>query len=156
MDLRKIRKLIELLEESSLAEMEIESGDERIALRRASAGQWEMTPAVASSVMQAGVPLSAPPPASAEVQAAPEENEEAGSPITSPIVGTFYEAASPSAPPFAKNGQRVSKGDVLCIVEAMKMMNEIKAPHSGTVTVIEARNAYPVEYGQVLMYIKED
>lgn len=152
MDLRKIRKLIELLEESTLAEMEIESGDERIALRRVSSGQWQAAPMpLAPPEMQ----QAPPPPADESGQQASSTSEISGTPVTSPIVGTFYEAASPGAPPFVKSGQQVAKGDVLCIVEAMKMMNEIKSPHSGTVTVIEARNSHAVEYGQVLMYIKE-
>lgn len=153
MDLRKIRKLIELLEESTLAEMEIESGEERIALRRAGAQQAGAAPAFAP--VPVGAPTQAEAPPETE-QSSAEQDAELGLPVTSPIVGTFYTAASPGAPPFVADGQKVAKGDVLCIVEAMKMMNEIKSPHSGTVTSIQVGNAHVVEYGQVLMYIKED
>ena len=147
MDLRKIKKLIELLEESSLEEMEISSSDERILLRRPKLG--------GASPIQSLAPMQSAAESEPVAASPPQRSEEKtlGEPVTSPIVGTYYEAPSPGSKPFISPGKRVAKGDTLCIIEAMKMMNEIKAPETGTVASIEVQNAQAVEFGQVLLYL---
>ncbi|MGI9346198.1 MAG: acetyl-CoA carboxylase biotin carboxyl carrier protein [Gammaproteobacteria bacterium] len=159
MDLRKIKKLIELLENSQLSEMEITMGDEEICLRRHASVSAAMAPA---ALPMTATDMVASMHANREVQPVQtqggdieiSEPEPDGEPVTSPIVGTYYSAPAPDAKLFIRVGQRVAKDDVLCIVEAMKMMNEIKAPHAGTVVSIEVQNAQPVEYGQVLLYLE--
>ena len=158
MDLRKIKKLIELLEDSTVAEMEITSGDEHIALRRTSQNQGGIQPVAALHPMPAAA-TQTQAPAAGDTTDAGESSErgrdEDNEPITAPIVGTYYEAPSPGAKPFVRPGQRVAKGDILCIIEAMKMMNEIKAPFAGTAVSVEVHNAQAVEFGQVLMYLQK-
>ncbi len=149
MDIRKIKKLIELLEESNIGEMEIREGEESIRISRAGTTAW--TP-----------PAPAPQPA-APAQAAPEQPvgaTEADAPVTpsghivrSPMVGTFYRASSPGATPFVEEGQQVKAGDVLCIVEAMKMMNQIEADKSGTVGAILVEDGEAVEFDQPMITI---
>ncbi len=159
MDIRKVKKLIELLEESDIDELEIHEGEESVRISRH--GQ-KQAPLAAAPYPPAGyaVPVS-PSPAAAPVQqptevAQPVSNGEpalSGHLIKSPMVGTFYAASSPSAPDFVKEGQSVNVGDVLCIVEAMKMMNQIKADKAGTVQAILVENGQPVEYDQPLFTI---
>jgi len=148
MDIRKVKKLIELLDESGIAEIEITEGEESVRISR-----------YASSVVPAPAPamVAAPaaPPAAVAAPAAPAEAEEEGHAVTAPMVGTFYSAPSPGSPPFVQVGDRVSEGDTLCIVEAMKMMNQIEAEVSGTVKSIRAQNGEPVEYGQILFVIDQ-
>lgn len=151
MDLRKVKKLIELLEESSLAEMEIQSGDEHITLKRTTSVQ---TVNQLAPVMPLMPEYQQPAADASSENDAPASSDDQREPITAPIVGTYYEAHSPGSKPFVRIGQKVAKGDTLCIIEAMKMMNEIKAPFAGTVASIEPSNAQPVEYGQVLMYLE--
>jgi acetyl-CoA carboxylase biotin carboxyl carrier protein len=150
MDIRKVKKLIELLEESGVAEIEIHEGEESVRISRYAAA----APAFA---MHAAAPL----PLQAPVQAAPvaleapaAEAVPAGHKVTSPMVGTFYRASSPGTPPFAEIGQRVNVGDTLCIIEAMKMLNQIEADQAGTVKAILVDNGEPVEYGQALFVIE--
>jgi acetyl-CoA carboxylase biotin carboxyl carrier protein len=148
MDIRKVKKLIELLEESGIAEIEIKEGEESVRISRAPSG----TPQV---IMQPGFAPAAPAPAPAPT-AAPAAEAEAlppGHVVTSPMVGTFYRAPSPGAKPFVDVGQRVSVGDTLCIIEAMKMLNQIEADRAGVVTAILAENGNPVEFGQPLFVI---
>ncbi len=150
MDIRKVKKLIELLEESGIAEIEIHEGEESVRISRSSQ--------IAAPMMQAA-PVAAAPvaPAAAPAPAAAESSEPAlpsGHQVTSPIVGTFYRSPSPSAKAFVEVGHSVNAGDTLCIIEAMKIMNQIEADKSGVVKAILAENGQPVEYGQPLFIIE--
>ena len=149
MDLRKIKTLIQLLQESELAEIEIKDGEESVRLSRAST----VTPAAAApTVAVAAAPPTSPEPAPAPEPAPPAQPE--GEQVTSPMVGTFYAAPSPTSPTFVKLGDRVSAGDVLCVIEAMKTMNHIESEYSGEVAAVLVENAEPVEYGQALFIIR--
>lgn len=152
MDVRKLAKLIQLMEESSLDEMRIQDENEKVVLRRNVQTQTVVQAAPVQQAAQAPAP-QAPAPAPAGKPAAEPEPEAEGEAVTSPLVGTYYEAPSPGAPPYVKVGQRVRTGDNLCIVEAMKVMNNIKAQRDGVILSIEASNSQPVEFGQVLMRI---
>ena len=145
MDLRKIKSLIQLLEESDVAELEITEGEESVRISRAGPAPAAV-PAAAAAAPTAPAP-AAPEPAVAE-PAVPE-----GHVIASPMVGTFYAAPSPGAKPFVQVGDRVAEGDTLCIVEAMKMLNQIEADRDGEVRAVLADNAAPVEYGQALFVL---
>ena len=148
MDIRKVKKLIEMLEESSLAEIEINEGEESIRISRASTVMPQMQ-------MQA--PMMAAPVATAPVASEPSRAETEsieGHTVTSPMVGTFYRSSSPGAKPFVEVGQQVNLGDTLCIIEAMKMLNEIEADKAGIVKAILKENAQPVEYGEALFVIE--
>jgi len=150
-DIRKIKKLIELLEESNLTEIEIVEGEESVRLIRAS--QPVAAPAVAAA------PLIEPPPAPAATAVSKAEGEDEdeipeGEVVLAPMVGTFYGASSPEAEPFVSLGQTVGVGDTLCIIEAMKMFNQIESDVSGTVVAVLAENGQPVEYDQPLFVIR--
>ena len=152
MDIRKVKKLIELLEESGIDELEIKEGEESVRISRHS-----KQPAYAPQPVyaQAPAPVAAPvaaaaPSADAAPAAAPKLN---GTVARSPMVGTFYRAASPTSANFVEVGQTVKKGDILCIVEAMKMMNHIEAEASGVIESILVENSQPVEYDQPLFTI---
>lgn len=150
MDIRKVKKLIELLEESGIAEIEIREGEESVRISRAAPMPVGMMPAMAMAA-PAMMPAAAP-----AVDAAREPEKPAqptGHVVTSPIVGTFYRASSPGAKPFSEVGQYVNAGDTLCIIEAMKIMNQIEADKSGTIKAILAENGRPVEFGQPLFVI---
>jgi acetyl-CoA carboxylase biotin carboxyl carrier protein len=147
-DIRKIKKLIELLEESSLTEIEIVEGEESVRLARG--GAVQSIPVAAAPIMAA--PLSAA--AVAEPVSTTEDQIPEGNALLSPMVGTFYEASGPEAQPFVSLGQRVAVGDTLCIIEAMKMFNQIEAEVAGTVVAILAENGQPVEYDQPLFVIR--
>jgi acetyl-CoA carboxylase biotin carboxyl carrier protein len=154
MDIRKVKKLIELLEESGIAEIEITEGEESVRISRHGAAPppayaYAPPPQAPSAPAYAEAAPAAPAP-----QAAPEAEEE-GYTVTAPMVGTFYAASSPGSPPFVQVGDRVEQGDVLCIVEAMKMMNQIEAEVAGTIKSIRVQNGDPVEYGQVLFVIDQ-
>ncbi len=152
MDIRKIKKLIDLLEESNLTELEIREGEESVRLSRASAPAMPTLASQQHSVTShsAGTHTGAVQgPGESEV---PEQAED-GNVQRAPMVGTFYAAASPDAPPFVSVGQKVKAGDVLGIIEAMKMFNQIEAEHSGTVTRILASNGQPVEFDEPLFVI---
>ena len=148
MDIRKIKKLIELLEESGIAELEIKEGEESVRISRQTS-QPAYAPAPAPAMMAA--PVAAAPVAQADEIAAPVEKT--GHYIKSPMVGTYYASPSPSAPAFVKVGQKVNIGDTLCIIEAMKMMNQIEADKSGTIRQILLENGQPVEFDQELFII---
>ena len=150
MDIRKIKKLIELLEESGIAELEIKEGEESVRISRQSSAIVQ-TLAPAAPPMAAPMPGAAPAPAPAA--AAEPAAAETGHEVKSPMVGTFYAAASPTSEPFVTQGQQVSIGDTLCIIEAMKMMNQIEADKAGTVRSILVENGSPVEFDQVLFII---
>ena len=155
MDIRKVKKLIELLEASDVAEIEIKEGEEAVRISRASTVvpatmQYQAGPAPAYALAPPA-PASAPPAKEAE-SAAPSSVTK-GTPIQSPMVGTFYRAPSPSSPPFVEVGTHVKVGDVVCIVEAMKMMNQIEVDHAGVVEAILVEDGEPVEFDQPLMTI---
>lgn len=150
MDIRKIKKLIELLEESGIAEIEIREGEESVRISR---GQIAQAAPVQYTVPAAAAPATASAPAPA-AQPAAAPAQAAGTPIKSPMVGTFYRSASPTAKPFVEVGSSVKAGDTLCVVEAMKMFNQIEAETSGTITAILVENGQPVEYDQPLFIIE--
>ena len=152
MDIRKVKKLIELLEESNIDEIEIKEGEESVRIsRNGSAGMMQAPMHYAPAPAPAPVaPAPAPAPAPAAEPAAPVAD---GNAVLSPMVGTFYRSPSPDAPSFVEVGQTVRVGDVLCIVEAMKMMNQIEADRAGTVTAIHVENGDPVEFDQPLITI---
>ncbi|MCY3803228.1 MAG: acetyl-CoA carboxylase biotin carboxyl carrier protein [Gammaproteobacteria bacterium] len=149
MDIRKVKKLVELLEESGIAEIEIHEGEESVRISRgvpmATAGQVA-TPQV--SVVAA--PETPAPPSTASEQ---EPELPSGHAVNSPMVGTFYEASAPGQKPFVEVGDSVQAGDTLCIIEAMKMLNQIEADKAGTIKARLVENAQPVEYGQALFII---
>jgi acetyl-CoA carboxylase biotin carboxyl carrier protein len=146
MDIRKVKKLIELLEESNIAELEIHEGEESVRISR--------TGNAGTTVMAAAPPMVAAPAAPAAAAAAPvAEPEISGHTVKSPMVGTFYRAPSPGAAAFVEEGQSVKVGDTLCIIEAMKLLNQIEADKAGTIKAILADNGEPIEYGQPLFII---
>ena len=152
MDIRKVKKLIELLEESNIDEIEIKEGEESVRISRNGSA---MAGAVAAPMAYAPPPAApAPAPAAPVVEApAPAPAVADGNAVLSPMVGTFYRSPSPDSAAFVEVGQTVRVGDVLCIVEAMKMMNQIEADRAGTVTAIHAENGDPVEFDQPLITI---
>lgn len=150
MDIRKVKKLIELLEESNIGEIEIKEGEESVRISRY--GNQPAAP-VAYAAPAPVAPAPAPAPAAAEAPAAEAAAPAADNAVLSPMVGTFYRSPSPEAPSFVEVGQTVRVGDVLCIVEAMKMMNQIEADRAGTVTAIHVENGEAVEFDQPLISI---
>ena len=153
MDIRKVKKLMEMLEESSLAEMEIIEGEESIRLSKSSnIPNQNIVNQVPSNVISTNAPLQA----TSEQSAVTEKVEEkiSGHEIKSPMVGTFYEAPSPGSKPFANIGDTVKAGDTLCIIEAMKMLNQIESEKSGVIKAILAENGQPVEFNQVLFIVE--
>ncbi len=152
MDIRKIKKLIELLEESSLTEIEIVEGEESVRLVRGG-GQMHAMPMLAPQMI-AQAPAAAAPPQVIEQNKDGEDQMPEGELVLSPMVGTFFAASGPGAEPFVTMGQRVGVGDTLCIIEAMKMFNQIEADVSGTVVAILVENGQPVEYDQPLFVIR--
>jgi len=153
MDIRKVKKLIELLEESGIAEIEITEGEESVRISRYGSG-----PNFAPQMTVAPAPVAAAPAAPAAAGTAPTdmaaEAPARGHHINSPMVGTYYSAPAPGAKPFVEIGTKVQEGDTICIIEAMKMMNQIEAEVSGTVVSILAENGEPVEFGQPLFIIE--
>ena len=144
MDLRKLKKLIELVEESGIAELEITEGEERVRISRGGV----VAQAGAAPAQAVAVPVAAAAAPAAESPAEPE-----GHVVKSPMVGTFYRSPSPGAKPFVDLGQAVAEGDTLCIVEAMKLLNEIESDKAGTIKAILVENGQPVEFGQPLFVI---
>ncbi len=151
MDIRKVKKLIELLDESGIAEIEITEGEESVRISRYS----QNAPAAPVSYAAPAAPLAAPAAAPLVAEAAPAEPEDEGFLVTAPMVGTFYASSSPGAAPYVQVGDRVNEGDTLCIIEAMKMMNQIDADVSGVVKSIRVQNGEAVEYGQTLIVIDQ-
>jgi len=149
MDIRKIKKLIELLEESGIAELEIKEGEESVRISRQSAAVQTMAPQMQMMAPQQAAPIAAP-----AVPAVAVAEAEIGHQVKSPMVGTFYSAASPTSGPFVVQGQQVNSGDTLCIIEAMKMMNQIEADKSGKIKAILVEDGSPVEFDQVLFIIE--
>lgn len=156
MDLRKLKTLIDLVSESGVAELEITEGDDRVKIvnRVGAAPVVAAAPAViATPVVASAAPAAAPAPAvAAEPAAAPVAAEDTRT-INSPMVGTFYRAPSPGAKPFADVGQKVKAGDTVCIIEAMKLLNEIETEYDGVIKEILVENGQPVEFGQPLFVI---
>lgn len=160
MDIRKIKKLIELLEDSSLNEIEIVEGEESVRLSRGGGTVVAAAPQYAAPMpppQAAPAPAAAPAPeAAAALPSAPSQEESVpeGELVRAPMVGTFYASSSPEADPFVGKGDTVSEGDTLCIIEAMKMFNQIEAEVSGTIVAILAENGQPVEFDQPLFVIR--
>jgi acetyl-CoA carboxylase biotin carboxyl carrier protein len=145
MDLRKLKKLIDLVEESGITELEVTEGEEKVRIAK---NNPQAMPQVSSMPM--AMPVAAAPVPAAEPAAAVEE----GYVIKAPMVGTFYRSSAPGAKPFVDVGQKVAVGDTLCVIEAMKLMNEIETDHAGTVKSILVENGQPVEYGEPLFIIE--
>ena len=148
MDIRKVKKLIEMLEASEIDEIEIQEGEESVRISRSRAAP-EPAPAGVRSVEPPRPPAEAPAPEVADATE-PEENI-----VKAPMVGIFYESQAPGKPSFVELGQTVKEGDVLCIIEAMKIMNQVEAERGGVVSKIMVENGEPVEYGQPLFIIRE-
>lgn len=151
MDLRKLKTLIDLVSESGVAELEITEGEDRVRIvnRNGAAPVQVHQPVTVAQPMP--VPVPAPEVAPAPAPTAPRQT---GTPLTSPMVGTFYRAPSPGADPFVKVGDTVKKGQVVCIIEAMKLLNEVEADMDGTVKEVCVENGQPVEFGQSLFIIE--
>ncbi len=150
MDLRKLKKLIDLVEESGIAELEITEGEEKVRIARVAAGGQQ--PIYMNAPMPAPtVPVAPAAAPAAPAEAAPAEPE--GHVVRSPMVGTFYRSPSPGSKSFVEVGQSVSSGDTLCIIEAMKLLNEIEADQGGVIKAILVENGQPVEYGEPLFII---
>ena len=149
MDIRKVKKLIELLEESGISELEIHEGEESVRISRYSTSAVQNIQAAPTTAAMSAPAAAQPAPASE-----PSEPVSNGHQIRSPMVGTYYASASPSSEPFVSSGQKVNVGDTLCIIEAMKMMNQIEADKSGVVTSIMVENGSPIEFDQVLFTIE--
>jgi len=154
MDIRKVKKLIELLDESGIAEIEIKEGEESVRISRYAPGAPAAPAAVAAPIAVAA-PVAAPAAAAPVAVDEHVEPEEDGFEVIAPMVGTFYASASPGAAPYVQVGDRVNEGDTLCIIEAMKMMNQIEADVSGVVKSIRVQNGEAVEYGQTLVVIDQ-
>ena len=150
MDIRKVKKLIELLEQSGIAELEIKEGEESVRISRQSSASVHSAAPVAAPPVSTAPPVSAAAPPTSIPEVADKVD---GHQVKSPMVGTFYIAASPTSGPFVTPGQQVNVGDTLCIIEAMKMMNQIEADKAGTVRSIMVENGSPVEFDQVLFII---
>ena len=152
MDLRKLKKLIDLVQESGIGELEITEGEERVRIARG--GAVSVTPLVAAALPVAAAPAgaSAPVVPAAAAPGAPEPAQE-GHVVKSPMVGTFYRAPSPDGKPFVDVGATVKAGETVCVIEAMKLMNEIECDAAGVVKAILVENGQPVEYGQALFII---
>ena len=159
MDIRKVKKLIELLEESDIDEIEIKEGEESVRISRNGASQQVMMAPYAGPALGAAAPAQAPAAAAAPAPAPAADTASSGPAaieghvVKSPMVGTFYSSPSPTSPVFFEVGQSVKIGDVVCIVEAMKMMNQIEADKAGTIAAILVENGEPVEFDQPLVSI---
>ena len=150
MDIRKVKKLIELLEESGISELDISEGEESVRISRHPRGTLQMTAAAAAP----SAPPAALPPATPATSAGEHKPRNDEYTVTSPMVGTYYSSPSPGAKVFVELGSEIKVGQILCIIEAMKMMNQIESDKSGRVTAILAKNGDPVEFGQPLFIIE--
>jgi acetyl-CoA carboxylase biotin carboxyl carrier protein len=154
MDIRKVKKLIELLEQSNVAEIEIHEGEESVRIsRQGSAAPMIYSPGMGMPAAF-GAPVPAAPAASAEKGREDGLDGVSGQIVRSPMVGTFYRAPAPGSPPFVEEGQKVKPGDTLCIIEAMKILNQIECEQAGTIRRIFVENGQPVEYNQPLFVIE--
>ncbi len=152
MDIRKVKKLIELLDESGIAEIEITEGEDSVRISRYAQNVAAPAPMALAPVAAAPAAVAAAPATAPVVAAEPEED---GFEVNAPMVGTFYAASSPGAAPYVQVGDRINEGDTLCIIEAMKMMNQIEADVSGIVKSIRLQNGEPVEFGQTMIVIDQ-
>ena len=143
-----IEKLAKIISNNGLTEISLEDGEQAITIRK-DLPEVNMVASAPAAVAAAPAPQAAAAPTDTKAEAAPK-----GKAVTSPMVGTFYSAPSPDAEPFVEVGKTIAEGDVVCIIEAMKLMNEIKSEHSGKVTQICVKNGDPIEFGQVLMYVE--
>jgi len=150
MDIRKVKKLIELLEESGISELEISEGEESVRISRHPRMAMQ-APMAAAMPMAAAAPLAPATPATAAGEHKPRNDDNT---VTSPMVGTYYSASAPGAKTFVELGNEIKVGQILCIIEAMKMMNQIESDKAGRVTAILAKNGEPVEFGQPLFIIE--
>jgi acetyl-CoA carboxylase biotin carboxyl carrier protein len=150
MDLRKLKTLIDLVQQSGIAELEITEGEERVRISRGLPGQQPAAPVQAYTIPSAPMPAAAGAPAAEGDAPAPAPE---GHVLRSPMVGTFYRSSAPGAKPFVEIGQAVKAGDTLCIVEAMKLLNEIEADQDGVVKAVLVENGQPVEYGEPLFIL---
>jgi len=151
MDIRKVKKLIELLEESGISELEISEGEESVRISRHPRSGIQVAAPQAAPIVHAA-PVEAPASAATSAGARAPRNDEHT--VTSPMVGTYYSSASPGAKPFVEIGSEIKVGQILCIIEAMKMMNQIESDKEGRVTAMLAKNGEPVEFGQPLFIIE--
>ncbi|MBW7902845.1 MAG: acetyl-CoA carboxylase biotin carboxyl carrier protein [Rhodocyclaceae bacterium] len=149
MDLRKLKKLIDLVQESGISELEVTEGEEKVRIAK----HFAAPPGHATYMMPAAAPLPAAAPAAAGASSVDVDDEPEGHLVKAPMVGTFYRASSPGAEPFIEVGQTVKEGDTLCIIEAMKLLNEIESDASGTIKAILVENGQPVEFGEPLFVI---
>lgn len=154
MDIRKVKKLIELLESSQCNELEICEGEESVRIVRSSNTVPVQAPVSAPAIAPTAAPAPVAAPAPAATVASEPSSTNNDNCILSPMIGTFYRSPSPNANPFVEEGQSINKGDVICIVEAMKMMNQIKADRSGTIEAILVQDGDPVEFNQPLISIR--
>jgi acetyl-CoA carboxylase biotin carboxyl carrier protein len=152
MDIRKVKKLIELLEESGISELEISEGEESVRISRHP--RVGMQVAAPQAPMMQAQPLTAAPPIAAATSAAERAPRNDEHTVTSPMVGTYYASASPGAKAFVEIGSEIKVGQILCIIEAMKMMNQIESDKEGRITAMLAKNGEPVEFGQPLFIIE--
>ncbi len=148
MDIRKVKKLIELLEQSGISELEISEGEESVRISR---HQRVMMPPPVAAPNPVTQPAPVATPATSAGEHKPRDDKHT---VTSPMVGTYYSASTPGAKPFVEIGMEINVGQILCIIEAMKMMNQIESDKAGRVTAILAKNGEPVEYGQPLFIIE--
>lgn len=155
-DIRKIKSLVEIIEQSSVSEIELTQGEESVRISRASAAQPVMVTAPAAALQAQAPAAAAPAPAAPAPESAADDSESVPDEklIKSPMVGTFYRSSAPDQKPFVEEGQSISKGDPLCIVEAMKMMNQITADKSGTIKKVLVSNGDIVEYDQPLFVLE--
>lgn len=153
MDLRKLKKLIDLVEESGIAELEITEGEEKVRIVKSGHAPAAAPAQMALAAPAPLVPLPASPAATAAPSPVAADTSKEGHALKSPMVGTFYRTPSPDSKPFVEIGQSVKEGQIICIIEAMKLMNEIECDKTGTVSAILVENGQPVEYGQPLFII---
>lgn len=158
MDLKLVKKILDLISESEVDEVSIEEGDFKISVKKNTENPQAGTPLLPHPGQQTQIPVQQPPLGQDQPESTQDElnKETGGETVRSPIVGTFYRSPSPDSDPFVEIGDHIEKGETLCIVEAMKIMNEIEAEFSGTVQKIVAEDAHPVEYDQPLFIIKKD
>ncbi len=155
MDIRKVKKLIELLDESGIAEIEIKEGEESVRISRYAKDAPAMVAAPVAVAAPGAAPAAAPAVAAPAAPVAAADSEEDGFLVQAPMVGTFYASSSPDAAAYVQVGDRINEGDTLCIIEAMKMMNQIEADVSGVIKSIRVQNGEPIEYGQTLFVIDQ-
>ncbi|MBC5765526.1 acetyl-CoA carboxylase biotin carboxyl carrier protein [Ramlibacter albus] len=154
MDLRKLKTLIDLVSESNVSELEITEAEGKVRIVKGGGAMVQPMAAPAAMHAPPAMPVGAPQPAAAAPQAAPAPEVPAGHTVKSPMVGTFYRSSAPGAKPFVEVGQAIKEGETICIIEAMKILNEIEADKSGTITKILCENGQAVEYGQPLFIIE--